>query len=79
VLVCVLATVYDAAVAWFQTKEEETSVDSLLEGDIRLTMEQAERLLTDTRKPRRQKRKLTEPVSRRWPLPIPYTFDGSHS
>ena len=62
-----------------QTKEEEKLVDSFLEGDIRLTVEQAEHLLSDARKPRRRKRKLAEPASKSWSLPIPYTFDGSHS
>jgi len=54
-------------------------VDWILEGDIRLTVRQAQRLLVDARKPRRRKRKLAEPVSKLWTLPIPYTFDGSHS
>jgi len=62
-----------------QNQAEEKSVDSILEGDIRLTAEQAERLLNDVRKPRRRKRMLIEPASERWTLPIPYTFDGSHS
>ena len=62
-----------------QLEEEEKLVDSFLEGDIRLTVEQAEHLLSDVRKPRRRKRKLAEPASKRWTLPIPYTFDGSHS
>jgi len=54
-------------------------VDSLLEGDIRLTLEQASHLLSDVTKRRRIKRKLADPASKRWKLPIPYTFDGSHS
>ena len=52
-------------------------VDSFLEDDIMLTMEQAKELLQKTQ--RRQKRKLAEPLTKRWSLPIPYAFDGAHS
>ena len=62
-----------------QTKEEEEIVDTLYESDIKLTMQQAEALLEDYSSRPRKKRKLAEPLSKRWALPIPYSFDGSHS
>ena len=52
-------------------------MDTFFEDDIRLTVFQAEQLLQDLS--RRPKRKLAEPLSKRWPLPILYSFDGSHS
>lgn len=60
----------------FQTSEEEEFVDEFFEDDIRLTVNQAEQLLQDLSK--RPKRKLAEPIAKRWPLPILYAFDGSH-
>ena len=62
-----------------QSRDEEKLVNSILEGDIRLTVGQAEQLLMDAVKPRRRRRNLVEPTVKRWTLPIPYTFDGSHS
>lgn len=62
-----------------QTKEEERQVDGFLEGDIMLTIDQAEGILDDSAVKRRRKRKMAEPASKRWTLPIPYMFDGSHS
>ena len=63
----------------FQTEQEEREVDTLYENDIKLTMQQAEELLDDYSERPRKKRKLAEPLSKRWALPIPYAFDGSHS
>ena len=52
-------------------------MDYFFEGDMLLTLQQAEELLQDL-SPRR-KRKLAEPLAKRWALPIPFTFDGKHS
>lgn len=51
-------------------------MDIFFEDDILLTVDQAEDLLKDMS--RRRKRKLAEPLAKRWTPPIPYTFDGSH-
>jgi len=61
----------------FQVKEEEKEVDYMFEDDIVLTVSQAEEILQDLNT--RTKRKLAEPLTKRWTLPIPYAFDGSHS
>ncbi len=61
----------------FQTKEEEEDVNLFFEADILLTVPQAAEILQDLS--RRRKRKLAEPLTKRWTLPIPYAFDGSHS
>ena len=53
-------------------------VDELYEGDIVLTIEQAEELLQDLSHVRRKRRKLDRLLAKRWTPPIPYTFDGSH-
>ncbi len=54
-------------------------MSTFFEDDIALTLSQAEEILQDlTPKPRR-KRKLAEPIAKRWALPIPYSFDGRHS
>lgn len=71
-----------------QEADEENAIDELFEEDIALTAEQAEGMLRaeapltspaaiDSR--RRVKRKLAEPMTKRWNLPIAYTFDGTHS
>jgi hypothetical protein len=51
-------------------------VDVFFEDDIMLTVDQAEAILQDVS--RRRKRKLARPLAKRWALPIPYTFDGTH-
>ncbi|KAH9510299.1 Zinc metalloproteinase nas-30 [Bulinus truncatus] len=48
----------------------------LFEGDIRLTAQEAEMILTSSRS--RKKRKMTVEEDKRWTLPIPYRFNDSH-
>ncbi|ESN93441.1 hypothetical protein HELRODRAFT_180980 [Helobdella robusta] len=58
-----------------QLKSTEPS-QPIIEGDIRLTLKQATFLLE--RSKRRKKRKLIEPITKLWTLPILYAFDGGH-
>ena len=60
-----------------QVPGEESRIDGMYESDIMLTEWQADQLVQDLS--RRTKRKLAEPLAKRWALPIPYIFDGTHS
>ena len=60
-----------------QTRGEEGRIDGIYEADIALTTWQASQIVQDLSK--RPKRKLAEPLAKRWALPIPYIFDGTHS
>ncbi|KAI0221230.1 hypothetical protein LSAT2_027381 [Lamellibrachia satsuma] len=59
------------------TRGEEGRIDGIYEADIALTTWQASQIVQDLSK--RPKRKLAEPLAKRWALPIPYIFDGTHS
>ena len=64
-----------------QDRADERDVSIYFEDDIILTSEQARLLLSDVTQShrKRRKRKLDAPLSKRWQLPIAYTFDGQHS